>query len=123
MAHKQLNLTMTEEQMSALIESTDPGKRNEFIRMAIEWQIAAKNAVRQAIEARAAELGFAHPSDVFKMISTSEVEIAVADGKITGFEDALSELAKSKRLAMGKPATTRADYQGPDKFPPVKVRL
>ena len=103
--NKRFQLVMTEEEMQGILDSSDPGKRSEFIRQAIAWQVeavAAKNAaIKLAVEKRAAELGFANPADAMAMIDLEAVE--VENGYVTGFEEPLAELAKSNRLAMGNP--------------------
>jgi hypothetical protein len=57
--------------------------------------------VRHAIELKAIELGFANARDAYELLlsdeSLAEVEISEA-GKVSGFEKALEELAKSGRL-------------------------
>lgn len=58
-----------------------------------EWRIG------QAVERAASEAGFAHPQDAAALVDLSALEID-DDGKVTGFEKQLEELAKSGRLAM-----------------------
>jgi hypothetical protein len=57
--------------------------------------------IRHAIELKAVELGFANARDAYELLlsdeSLAEVEISEA-GKVSGFEKALEELAKSGRL-------------------------
>ena len=55
--------------------------------------------VAQAVEMAAVEAGFAHPKDAAALVDLSAITID-DDGKITGFEEKLKELAKSGRLAM-----------------------
>ena len=92
----QFNLRMTQEEMDELLEAASEGKRSEFIRRAIKWQIAQLNAA--FFETKAIDLGFAYPEDALKMLGISAAEIT--DNKTTGLKDVLTELAKSGRLRM-----------------------
>ena len=53
--------------------------------------------IRSAVLLAAANLGFEHPEDAFALIDTGAVEITES-GEVKGFEDKLTELAKSGRL-------------------------
>lgn len=59
--------------------------------------------IRHAIELKAVELGFGNPRDAYELLLADEslesVEISDA-GKVSGYEKALEELAKSGRLPM-----------------------
>lgn len=55
--------------------------------------------MRNAIVAKASELGFEVPGDAYALIDLAEVKVG-EDGKVSGFEKALEELAKSGRLKM-----------------------
>ena len=91
------------------------------------------NTIHNAALAKAAALEFDHPADALALIDLSAVEIT-ADGKVTGFEKALEELAKSGRLKMkaavspriGTPSTAFPMLNGqskPEPLAPKKVRL
>jgi len=51
------------------------------------------------VERAAGELGFEHPQDAMALVNLSALAID-DDGKVTGFDEQLQELAKSGRLAM-----------------------
>lgn len=72
-----------------------------------------------ALEREANKLGFAHPEDAIALVDISDLTIG-EDGKVTGFEKRLEELAKSGRLpmreaAVGTPQPGKRPQQKPDK--------
>ena len=55
--------------------------------------------IGHAVERAANELGFAHPQDALALVDFSGLTID-DDGKVTGFDEQLKQLAESGRLAM-----------------------
>lgn len=72
-----------------------------------------------ALEREANRLGFAHPEDAIALVAIQDLTIG-EDGKVTGFEKRLEELAKSGRLpmreaAVGTPQPGKKPQQKADK--------
>jgi len=94
-------------------------ERDEALKAVETAKSEAKTArIRSAIEAKAAMLGYADPTDAYLMIDSGSVELD-ARGNAQGVEELLNDLAKAKPYLVTKPDRTVRQTLNPGGAGPV----